>query len=134
MSPHTNASSSCDSSPLRACFLPSANSEQTGRILDDLKRYEPGKIEHDDEGEEEADILMLRTTKRLRSPHKKLFGENGWLGRNPSVTELSNGQYTKKPGFKTFGEKVKQHVEGLVRLSPTSIFQENHVINNYKGR
>jgi len=49
----------------------------------------------------------------LRSPHKKLFGENGWLGRNLSMTELSNGKYTKKPGLKTFGEKVKQHVEDL---------------------
>ncbi|KAL2002842.1 hypothetical protein VTN02DRAFT_5739 [Thermoascus thermophilus] len=45
-------------------------------------------------------------TRRSRSPHKKLFGENGWLGHSPSVKEQSN----KKAGLKTLGEKIKHHV------------------------
>ncbi|OJD12132.1 hypothetical protein AJ78_07219 [Emergomyces pasteurianus Ep9510] len=51
-------------------------------------------------------------TKRPRSPHKKLFGENGWLGRSPSSKE-SPSEKTKKPGFKSLGEKIKQRVEDM---------------------
>lgn len=120
MSPHTSTSLSCDSSPLRACFPPF---EQTGLILDDFEREKPEKLPltiGDSEDEEQVDGLVS-TTKRLRSPHKRLFGENGWLGRTPSMGEPPNRKH-KKPGLKTFGERVKQHVEDLVRLSFRSIF------------
>ncbi|KLJ05340.1 hypothetical protein EMPG_11187 [Blastomyces silverae] len=50
--------------------------------------------------------------KRPRSPHKKLFGENGWLGRSPSLKE-SPSEKNKRPGFKSLGEKIKQRVEDI---------------------
>ncbi|EER38507.1 conserved hypothetical protein [Histoplasma capsulatum H143] len=50
--------------------------------------------------------------KRPRSPHKKLFGENGWLGRSPSLKE-SPSEKNKRPGFKALGEKIKQRVEDI---------------------
>jgi hypothetical protein len=50
-----------------------------------------------------------------RSPHKKLFGENGWLGRSMSMKEFPAEKY-KKPGLKMLGEKIKQRVEDIVSV------------------
>jgi hypothetical protein len=59
---------------------------------------------------EEDDVFDYYSSspKRSRSP-KKLFGEGGWLGRSPSIKE-------KKSGFKQLSEKLRQGVEGLVRI------------------
>ena len=53
--------------------------------------------------------------KRSRSPMKKMFGENGWLGRSASMKEMPNEQY-KKTGLKHWGGKIKQRVEDLVSV------------------
>lgn len=50
---------------------------------------------------------------RQRSPMKKMFGENGWLGRSTSMKELPSEQY-RKTGLKHWGGKIKQRVEDLV--------------------
>lgn len=52
-------------------------------------------------------------SKRQRSPMKKMFGENGWLGRSTSMKELPSDQY-RKTGLKHWGGKFKQRVEDLV--------------------
>lgn len=52
-------------------------------------------------------------SKRQRSPMKKMFGENGWLGRSTSMKELPSEQY-RKTGLKHWGGKIKQRVEDLV--------------------
>ncbi|KAI1981524.1 hypothetical protein LOZ53_006074 [Ophidiomyces ophidiicola] len=57
---------------------------------------------------------------RSRSPHKKLFGENGWLGKTPTIDKQ------KKPGLKALGEKIKQRVEdmtGDVMKTTSTAFQ-----------
>ena len=53
-------------------------------------------------------------SKQQRSPMKKMFGENGWLGRSTSMKELPSEQY-RKTGLKHWGGKIKQRVEDLVR-------------------
>lgn len=60
---------------------------------------------------DDIDFDLDSPPRRSRSPHKKLFGENGWLGRSASMKD--NEKYRKTP-FKSLGEKIKQHVEGLV--------------------
>ncbi|KAH0542001.1 hypothetical protein FGG08_003550 [Glutinoglossum americanum] len=50
--------------------------------------------------------------KRSRSPMKKMFGENGWLGRSTSMKEKPSEQY-QKTGLKHWGGKLRQRVEGL---------------------
>ncbi|TPX26783.1 hypothetical protein DIZ76_012245 [Coccidioides immitis] len=58
--------------------------------------------------DEYEEIAYLSTpSRRPRSPHKKLFGENGWLGKSPTIEKQ------KRPGFKAFGEKIKQRVEDM---------------------
>ncbi|KAJ9193634.1 hypothetical protein DTO027B5_6022 [Paecilomyces variotii] len=59
---------------------------------------------------DDIDFDLDSPPRRSRSPHKKLFGENGWLGRSASMKD--NEKYRKTP-FKSLGEKIKQHVEGL---------------------
>ncbi len=54
-------------------------------------------------------------TKRPRSPMKKMFGENGWLGRSTSMKELPSDQY-RKHGLKNWGGKLKQRVEDIVNF------------------
>ncbi|KAL8693605.1 MAG: hypothetical protein Q9218_001605 [Villophora microphyllina] len=62
--------------------------------------------------------------KRSRSPMKKLFGENGFLGRSTSMKELPSEEYGKK-GMKQLSEKLKQRVggmtDGVSKFIPTSI-------------
>ncbi|PYI26727.1 hypothetical protein BP00DRAFT_355177, partial [Aspergillus indologenus CBS 114.80] len=45
--------------------------------------------------------------------HKKLFGENGWLGSNADLRELA-GDNHKSFGLRRLGKKFKMHVEDLV--------------------
>lgn len=61
---------------------------------------------------EEDMALDISPRRRGRSPHKKLFGENGWLGRSPTL-DGSPGE-KKKAGLKSLGEKIKQRVEDMV--------------------
>ena len=60
--------------------------------------------------------LPTSPTKRSRSPMKRFFGENGFLGRSTSMKELPSEEYRKK-GVKQLGEKFKQRVEGMVSYS-----------------
>ncbi|KAI9821937.1 MAG: hypothetical protein M1827_002519 [Pycnora praestabilis] len=55
-------------------------------------------------------------TKRSGSPLKKMFGENGWLGRSTSLKDMSKEQ-SKKIGLKQLGDKIKQRVEDIVSLA-----------------
>lgn len=85
-----------DSSPIREYGSPvrGRSREQSSDVYDD------------------SDFDLVESPpRRSRSPHKKLFGENGWLGRSASVKE--NDKYRKTP-LKSLGEKIKQHVEGFV--------------------
>lgn len=72
--------------------------------------------ENDDDDEEEIEIPMT-PVKRSRSPMKKMFGENGWLGRSTSMYEIPSEQQ-KRSGLKMWSEKIKHRVEGLVRSTP----------------
>ncbi|KAL9616896.1 MAG: hypothetical protein Q9160_008285 [Pyrenula sp. 1 TL-2023] len=70
----------------------------------------------------------LPTRKRSRSPHKRLFGENGWLSRSNSAKEASadrsakqnNEESSRRPGFRLWGEKAKQKPEDTVHHLLTS--------------
>ncbi len=64
-------------------------------------------------GEESMVEIPQSPTKRPRSPMKKMFGENGWLGRSTSMKELPSEQY-RKTGLKHWGGKIKQRVGDLV--------------------
>lgn len=68
----------------------------------------------DDVPEEQAFDLTPSSAKRARSPIKKMFGENGWLGRSSSMKELPTDPL-RKTGLKNWGGKIKQRVEDLVR-------------------
>ncbi|KAI9657807.1 MAG: hypothetical protein M1829_006873 [Trizodia sp. TS-e1964] len=57
--------------------------------------------------------LLSSPVKRSRSPIKKMFGENGWLGRSTSMKEMPSEQY-RKTGLKHWGGKLKGRVEVLV--------------------
>ena len=57
--------------------------------------------------------------KRSRSPHKKLFGDNGWLSRSQSVrnmarTDENTDQSPKKTGLKQWSDKMKRRIEDIV--------------------
>ena len=68
----------------------------------------------DDVPEDHALDLTPSSAKRAMSPIKKMFGENGWLGRSISMKELPSDQ-SRKNGLKNLGGKIKQRVEDLVR-------------------
>lgn len=57
----------------------------------------------------------LSPVQRSRSPMKKMFGENGWLGRSTSLKEVPV-EHDWKTGFKQLGGKIKQRVEGIVSI------------------
>ena len=89
-----------------------ANSPGRGRAREKEKVRSP--VRFSDNVDEHDPIPFLKSpTRRSRSPHKKLFGENGWLGRSTSMKELPAEKY-KKPAFKNFGEKIKQRVGDFV--------------------
>lgn len=74
----------------------------------------PSPVKHlQNVDEERAVDFPPSPTKRSRSPHKKRFGEGGWLGRSTSMKELPSEQH-KKTGLKHWGEKIKQRVEDFV--------------------
>lgn len=67
-----------------------------------------------DDVREQVTVEALPTDrKRSRSPVKKVFGENGWLGRSISMKDMSN-ESPKKTGLKHWGGKLIQRVEGIV--------------------
>ncbi|KAK2879955.1 hypothetical protein FQN49_000714 [Arthroderma sp. PD_2] len=61
--------------------------------------------------DEDNELDFYPHGKRSRSPHKKLFGENGWLGRSPDINDTPGEK--KKPGLRALGEKIKQRVEDM---------------------
>lgn len=67
----------------------------------------------------------LSPSRRSRSPMKKMFGENGWLGRSTSMKEMAT-EHDWKSGFKHWGGKIKQRVEGIVSVSLTSTADTQH--------
>ncbi|KAF3482196.1 uncharacterized protein GIQ15_04955 [Arthroderma uncinatum] len=69
----------------------------------------PVKVLEDLDEENELDFYPHK--RRSRSPHKKLFGENGWLGRSPDINDVPAEK--KKPGLRALGEKIKQRVEDI---------------------
>lgn len=73
----------------------------------------PVKILEDLDEDTPVDFLP-NSARRGRSPHKKLFGENGWLGRSTSMNEMPSDKYRKPAGLKNFREKLKQRVEDFV--------------------
>ncbi|KAL1969653.1 hypothetical protein VTN77DRAFT_8206 [Rasamsonia byssochlamydoides] len=68
-------------------------------------------LDYDDD--DDIDIFHRSPKKGSRSPHKKLFGENGWLGRTTNMKEQPDEKY-RKTGLKKMGEKIKQQVEDWV--------------------
>lgn len=70
--------------------------------------------------EEEIDEVLQHpksSRKRSRSPHKRLFGDNGWLTRSQSAKTLpkeEENEYAKKGGLKQWGDKMKRRFEDLV--------------------
>ncbi|KAI9731400.1 MAG: hypothetical protein M1834_005306 [Cirrosporium novae-zelandiae] len=87
-----------------------------------VNTYSPTKALMDID--EEGDTTLFETPKRPRSPSKKLFGENGWLGRTPSFKEPPDERYKKSP-FKKFQGKLKQRMENIsedVHKKVTSTF------------
>ncbi|KAI9828088.1 MAG: hypothetical protein M1832_003615 [Thelocarpon impressellum] len=72
----------------------------------------PVKYHLDDIREDVVVEVPQSVGKRSRSPMKKMFGENGWLGRSTSLREMPDEQY-RKTGLKHWGGKIKQRVEGL---------------------
>ena len=68
----------------------------------------------DDVPEDQALDLTPSSAKRAGSPIKKMFGENGWLGRSTSMKELPTDP-SRKTGLKNWGGKLKQRVEDLVK-------------------
>ncbi|GBF62914.1 hypothetical protein TMEN_5511 [Trichophyton mentagrophytes] len=81
-----------------------ANRAQRGRG----RSRSPTKLEDLDE---ESALDLYPQQKRSKSPHKKLFGENGWLGRSPDINDVPAEK--RKPGLRALGEKIKQRVEDI---------------------
>ncbi|EEQ35075.1 hypothetical protein McanMca71_001736 [Microsporum canis] len=77
----------------------------------------PTKLEDLDE---DTALDLYPRQRRSKSPHKKLFGENGWLGRSPDINDVPGEK--KKPGLRALGEKIKQRVEDITG-SASSTFQ-----------
>ena len=75
----------------------------------------PIKVLQDVHEEDVLDILQS-PRKRSRSPHKRLFGEGGWLSKSTSLKELSH-EPSKRGGLKIWGDKLKSRVEDLVWMS-----------------
>lgn len=71
------------------------------------------KLEDVDE-DNPLEFLVDTPRRRSRSPHKKLFGENGWLGRSPDIAKDN-----KKTVFKGLSERFKQRVEDIVSSQNT---------------
>lgn len=69
----------------------------------------PAKKLEDVDEDNPLEFLADTPRKRSRSPHKKLFGENGWLGRSADISKDN-----KRTGFKGLGERLKQRVEDIV--------------------
>ncbi|KAI9679489.1 MAG: hypothetical protein M1817_005511 [Caeruleum heppii] len=78
--------------------------------------------------EEEGATHESQLPPRSRSPMKKMFGENGWLGRSVSLKELALEQQ-KKSGLRHWGGKIKQRVGGLdmTRLLPNPFTADESV-------
>lgn len=96
-----------------------ASSPGRGRAREKEKQRSP--VRFSDNIYEDDPIPFLKSpVRRSRSPHKKLFGENGWLGRSTSMKELPAEKY-KKPAFKNFGEKIKQRVGDFVSKGSSSV-------------
>ncbi|KKY14929.1 hypothetical protein UCRPC4_g06584 [Phaeomoniella chlamydospora] len=85
------------------------------------RRIDHSKSVSDNAGELEWDDGMLQhpqsARKRSRSPHKKLFGDGGWLTRSQSVRDVSKDQKAKlgqspKKGIalKSWGGKMKRRI------------------------
>ena len=70
--------------------------------------------------DEEFDEVLQHpksSRKRSRSPHKRLFGDNGWLTRSQSAKNLpkeEENEFAKKGGLKQWGDKMKRRFEDLV--------------------
>ncbi|KAI9930300.1 hypothetical protein MW887_011051 [Aspergillus wentii] len=56
--------------------------------------------------------LADESAQQAKKPHKKLFGEKGWLGCTSDLQDLPNDK-SKQKIFKGLGKKIKQHVEEL---------------------
>ena len=98
-------------------FATGNESSRRGRSTSPVKHYKVKYLDDVEEGDEEN--MWKSPTKRSRSPMKKMFGENGWLGRSSSLREISS-EYNKKPtGLKQWSGKIKQRVGGLVSVSST---------------
>lgn len=84
----------------------------------------PSPVRFSEDIDEHDPLPFLRSpVRRARSPHKKLFGENGWLGRSTSMKELPAEKY-RKAGFQRFSEKIKQRVGDFVSSSAHSPYPQ----------
>lgn len=93
-------------SPVKAQFLfyEDMTDKEKIRFLEGMK----------DDIEEDLPRDLPRTlAKRSRSPMKKMFGENGWLGKSPSMYEIAN-EAPRKSNLKQWSGKIRQRVGGIV--------------------
>ena len=83
-----------------------------------------------DVDEESEDVLEYPRSarERSRSPHKRLFGENGWLTKSHSTREISQQMHEgdegdqeeespRRGGLKQWGDKMKRRIGDLVSRS-----------------
>ncbi|KAL1955464.1 hypothetical protein VTO42DRAFT_8558 [Malbranchea cinnamomea] len=78
----------------------------------------PAKRLEDVDEDNPLEFLIDPPRKRSRSPHKKLFGENGWLGRTPDIGK-DIAEKHKKAGLKGLSERIKQRVEDITGSNST---------------
>lgn len=81
--------------------------------------------------EEIEEVLELSkgVRKRSRSPHKILFGDNGWLTRSQSVKDIAKPELAdeviedtpRKSGLKLWRGRMRQKLNGLVSRLTTKI-------------
>lgn len=80
-----------------------------------------GVTEQDEPNNENPDFPLLSPKKRSRSPMKRMFGENGWLGSSqneviPSIPSSKSAQKIDKPKKTGMMEKIKSKIEGFVSI------------------
>ncbi|KKA16408.1 hypothetical protein T310_10015 [Rasamsonia emersonii CBS 393.64] len=88
-------------------------------------------LNYDDD--DDIDIFHGSPKKGSRSPHKKLFGENGWLGRTTSMKEQPDERY-RKTALQKVGEKIKQQVEDWVTGDMAKAFPKDSRQDNSPPR
>jgi hypothetical protein len=88
-------------------------------VEDEIEDYEP-EPNFETNGSRESSIEVPKSPfKRVHSPMKKMFGENGWLSRSTTSLNQLPSESPRKSGFKNWYSKQKGKVENIVSLIDT---------------